>query len=116
MNLDKEIVMYSRAGYSPYVALARDVLGRYNIPHREINIEVDQAMARRVELWTGRLSVPTLVVSAPGDGLPLEPPIPLEPGQQVRGVDRGSMITAPNNRQLENWLHRHGFLPKPYTR
>jgi hypothetical protein len=26
------------------------------------------------------------------------------------------MITEPNNQQLEDWLHEHGFLEKPYQR
>jgi len=48
--------------------------------------------------------------------LPFEPPTPLESGQSPRGVDRGSLISAPNNQQLENWLYKHGFLAKPYRR
>lgn len=51
--MDKEIVMYVRSAYCPSVALARDLLNRYNIPYREININADPAMADRVREWTG---------------------------------------------------------------
>jgi hypothetical protein len=34
----------------------------------------------------------------------------------IKGYDRGPMITEPNNKDLENWLHKHGFLDKPYKR
>lgn len=113
---DKELVVYVRTSYCPYVALARDLLNRYHVPYRELNIEDDPALAERVRQWTGYLSVPTLVVAAPGQDLPFEAPDPLPAGQSPRNIDRGSMITEPNNRALENWLHRHGFLPKGYKR
>lgn len=114
--MEKEIVMYSRSTYCSFVALARDLLARYQIPYREIDIYPDRIYADRVKDWTGHLSVPTLIIALPEEDLPLEPPTPLEPGQSVRGVDRGSMITEPNNKQLEDWLHAHGFLGKPYKR
>jgi hypothetical protein len=113
---DKEIVMYSRAAYSPFVALARDVFSRYKIPFREIDITVDTASADQLRAWSGKLSIPTIVATAPQTGLPLEPPTPLKPGQSPRGLDRGSLISEPNNQQLENWLHKHGFLARPYKR
>lgn len=113
---NKEIVMYSQAAYSPFVALARDLFIRYNIPFREIDVNTNTAIANQLKIWTGQLSIPTIIVAAPQSDLPFEPPTPLESGQAPRGVDRGSLISAPNNQQLENWLHKHGFLAKPYRR
>jgi glutaredoxin len=112
----KELVVYVRTSYCPYVALARDVLARYHVPHRELDIEADPAMADRVRKWTGFLSVPTLVLAEPGETVPYEPPVPLPSGRSPKNVDRGSLISEPNNVGLENWLYQHGFLAKGYRR
>jgi glutaredoxin len=58
--MEKEIVMYARSTYCPQMALARDLMDRYNIPYREIHINDDQGMAARVKAWTGYYSVPRL--------------------------------------------------------
>ena len=114
--MDKEVVMYSQASYSPFIALARDVFTRYKIPFREIDVNTQPGMADRVQRWTGKLSLPTIIIAAPHSDIPIDPPLPLESGQPPRGIDRGSLISEPNNYQLENWLHKHGFLAKPYKR
>ena len=46
--MDKEIVMYVRGFYCPTVALARDVLNRYEVAYREIDIDQDPDMADKV--------------------------------------------------------------------
>ena len=114
--MEKELVLYGQTRYSPYVALARDLLTRYKIPFREIDVQANPMMADRVTTWTGRLSLPTLIVTLPGSDVPLTPPTPLETDQAPRGLDRDSLISEPNNQQLEDWLHKHGFLDKPYKR
>lgn len=114
--MDKEIVMYVRAAYCPSVALARDLLTRYNIPYREINISDDPAMAARVKAWTGFLSVPTIIIANPGHNLPYTDFLPHPTDRPLKGYNRGPMITEPNNKDLEDWLHQHGFLDKPYKR
>jgi glutaredoxin len=111
-----EIVMYARQGYCPHVALARDLLTRYQIPYRELDIKQNPTWAERVQAWTGYLSVPTLIIAETGQDTPRHEPSTLPAGQAVRGLDRGDMLTEPNNRQLEDWLHKHGFLAKPYNR
>jgi len=111
-----EIVMYVRRFYCPGVALARDLMQRYNIPYREINIDTDSALADRVKIWTGGfLSVPTIVIANQNEDLPYTEILPL-PETAMPGYDRGPLITEPTNQQLEDWLHKHGFLNKPYTR
>ncbi|GAB4446647.1 MAG: hypothetical protein Fur0044_42780 [Anaerolineae bacterium] len=114
--MDKEIVMYVRTSYCPLVALARDLLNRYNIPYREINISDDPAMAERVKAWTNFLSVPTIIIANPGEDLPYTDILPPPTDRPLRGYNRGPMITEPNNKDLEDWLHQHGFLDKPYKR
>ncbi len=49
MTMKKEIVIYVRSAYCPPVALARDVMKRYNIPYREIYIDRNPEMAVRVK-------------------------------------------------------------------
>ena len=107
--MTQEIIIYSREGYNPYTALARDLLHRYHIPFKEINITVNPDAAGRLKAWASEATTPALVVAAPGAALPAAPRG--EPGDPL-----GPLICRPTNRQLENWLHRHGFLPKPYTR
>ena len=114
--MEKELLMYSQIKYSPYVALARDLLQRYKIPFREIDITNNATATEQLKTLTGNLNLPTLVLSKPNSKLPLAPPTPLVSGQSSRGLNRDTIITQPNNKQLENWLHQHGFLNKPYTR
>ena len=116
MSTQKEIIIYSQAGYSPFTALARDLLTRYQIPFREINITSQSGQRDSLRHWSGDITLPTLVVTEPGADTPITPPLSLESGQPSRGLDRGSLISEPNNQQLENWLHKHGFLSKPYRR
>lgn len=108
--------MYTRQIFCPHVVLARDVMKRYNIPCREIKIDANPAMAMRVKEWTNFLSVPTIIMANPGEDVPYTDFLPRPPTQSNRGYDRGPMITEPNNQQLEDWLHKYGFLAKPYQR
>jgi len=114
--MEKEIVMFVRSSYCSGVALARDLLQRYNIPFREIKIDLDIEMAARVKAWTGYLSVPTIIITRPGETEPYTDFLPPPTDRAIKGYDRGPMITEPNNRELENWLHQHGFLDQPYQR
>lgn len=112
----KTLILYGTSQYNPFMALARDVLRRYKIPFQEICIDDNPDAVERVRALVGQVNIPTLVVAAPNSTDPIEPPHPLPGNQSVRGVDRGALITAPNNHQLENWLFKHGFLPRPYKR
>jgi len=114
--MKQEIVMYVRNFYCPNVALARDILQRYQISYREINIDGSLELAGRLKEWTGFLSVPTIILADPGQDVPHTDVAPIPTDKPVRGVDRGPMITEPNNKQLEDWLYKHGLLNKPYQR
>ncbi|MCB0212135.1 MAG: hypothetical protein KDJ52_22520 [Anaerolineae bacterium] len=114
--MDKELVMYVRDSYCPGVALARDLLTRYHIPYREVSIDSDPSNAERLKAWTHGYSVPTLILANPGADTPYTDFLPRPMDRSIKGYDRGPMITEPNNRDLENWLHKNGFLNKPYSR
>lgn len=116
MNKNKEIVIYVRNVYCVSVALARDLMNRYNIPYREINIDEDPDVAARLKEWTHHYSVPTLIIANPGQDVPYTDFLARPTDRTIKGYDRGPMITEPNNRDLENWLYKHEFLDKPYKR
>lgn len=107
-----DLVMYSRTFGCPFITVARRVLADYAVPYRELYIDKDMEARQRVQLWTGFLSVPTLVAAEPGADLPFAPPRPLEPGRSPRGVNRGSIITEAYAQELTDWLAQHGFITK----
>lgn len=108
--MDKELVMYSRTSYCPFVSIAKKVLARENVPYREILIDQDPNARQRLLDWTGFLPVPTLIVARPGEDLPDTPPADLPKGKSPRGIDRGSMISEPSATQLTDWLKANGFI------
>lgn len=105
-----ELVMYNRRKPCPWVVVAVQTLQLHGIAWREVLIDEDDAARRRLLDWVGFLSVPTLIVAAPGSDLPLEEPAALAAGTSPRGIDRGSMITEPGMAQLSAWLQRNGLL------
>ena len=110
MSPDRELVVYGRTTYCPFLDTAHSVLAEYKIPYRELMIDQDDEAATRVIGWTGFRSVPTILVAEPGQNLPYEEPAPLERGASPRGIDRGSMITEASEAELVPWLKRHGFI------
>ncbi|PJF41343.1 MAG: hypothetical protein CUN54_01850 [Phototrophicales bacterium] len=108
--MSKELVMYSRRGFCPFVNIAKRVLDQYDVTYREIFIDVDDAARDRVLEWTGFLSVPTFVVAQPGEMLPYREPLPLSEGVSPRGRNRDTMITEPNADELVDWLAQHKFI------
>lgn len=110
METDREVVVYARTSFCPFQMRANNVFKRYDLQPRTILIDKDEKMADRVKQWTGFLSVPTIIIARPGEDLPIEEPEPLPEGDSPRAVDRGYMITEPGERQLTNWLKRHGII------
>lgn len=110
MPNNKEIVMYSRSYGCPFVTIAKRVLEDYGIPYRELYIDKDDIAKQRVLEWTGFLSVPTIVVANIGEDVPYTDFSPLEKGASPRGIDRGSMLTEGNTKQVEDWLEKNGFI------
>lgn len=107
---DKELVMYSRTTGCPYISTARRVLAAHDVSYREIHIDRDEQARARVLAWTGFLSVPTLVVAEAGSDLPYTEFAPLPHGASPRGIDRGPMLTEGSSADIEQWLHKHGFI------
>jgi glutaredoxin len=110
MANDKELVMYGRTSPCPFISTAKRVLDREGVPYRELFIDKDKEHEARVLMWTGFLSVPTLIIADPGETLPYEAPAFLDKGASPRGINRGSMITEANEDELMAWLRQHGLL------
>lgn len=106
----KELIMYSRTMPCPFITLAKRVLDHQKVPYREVYIDQNKSYEQRVLTWTGFLSVPTLVIARPGDDIPYEEPTSLARNASPRGINRGSMLTEPNEEQLLGWLRQHGLL------
>ncbi len=104
------LVMYGRRFGCYDQERARSWLEARGIQYEFLDISSDSEALRRLELWVGHRSVPTLVVARPGEVEPYEPPAALQPGQRVRGTNRGTLITEPSNDDLERWLAQHGLL------
>lgn len=106
----KQLVMYSRTTGCPFISVAKRVLDDYALSYHEIFIDKDMEARRRVQEWTGFLSVPTLIVAEVGEVLPYAMPAPLASGTSPRGINRGTMITEGNIEQLQLWLTQNGFI------
>lgn len=111
-QMEKEIVMYTRGGFCPDVTRARRALQRWCLPFREINVRKDPEALQRCLDWNGCLAMPVVVVTRPGEDLPIQPPLPLEPNQSPHDVDRGSIIAEASKQSLQTFLVRHSFLPR----
>ncbi|MEN8098383.1 MAG: glutaredoxin family protein [Chloroflexota bacterium] len=109
--MDFDLVMYSRLFACPFVKRAKRYLEKNKIKYSEILIDKDDSARDLVVSWTGFESVPTIIVANPGETLPASLPEPLASGASPRGVNRGSMITEPSNRELEEWLRQHHIIP-----
>ena len=107
---DKALIMYSRTIPCPDCERARRLLQENGVDYREVMIDLDPAAGSFIERTTGHRSVPTLVVTRPGEALPFPAPRPLEQGRSPRGVDRGTVISEPDMVSLERWLTGHGFV------
>jgi glutaredoxin len=105
-----DIVMYSRSTGCPFITVAKRVLNERGVPYHEIMIDQDPEARERVRLWTGFLSVPTLVIAEKDHLLPYQDILPLPRGTSPRGLDRGAMITEPSDDELLAWLKQHGFI------
>lgn len=105
-----DLVMYTRTNGCPFVTLAKRVLSDYDVPYREVFIDIDPEAYQRVLDWTGFASVPTLVVAEHGQAVPFAPVSKLPIGHSPRGVHRGAMITEPNVQELCAWLLEYGFI------
>ncbi len=107
----KQLVIYVRGNFCPDTRRTREFLAEHAVPYRVVDAALDPVAQQRVVQWTGYMSFPTLVITDDDGTEPLEPPLPLSPGQSPRNVDRGTLLTEATVPVLERFLRRNGFLP-----
>ncbi|MDQ4075009.1 MAG: hypothetical protein M3220_02045 [Chloroflexota bacterium] len=105
-----ELVMYGRTYACWDQSRAMAFLAERNVPYRFVDISRDSTAAHHLQSWVGHLSVPTLVVAQQGDIIPVAEPEPLDRSRRIRGQNRGTLITEPDDLQLEAFLQQHNLL------
>jgi glutaredoxin len=102
-------VVYGRSSFCPDLVTVKALLHSWGVPYRQINIDLDEEAAFRLDDWLGARVVPTLVIAQRGDVLPITPPEDADL-HNLRNADRGSMLHEADEPTLRRWLTKHGFL------
>lgn len=108
--MNVELIVYGRTFACGDQARAIAYLDARQVPYRFLDINQDAEAAQRLLGWVGHLSVPTLVVAQPGEVLPIHAPAPLDHTRRIRGQDRQTMITEPDDVQLGRFLQQYNLL------
>ncbi|MCS6872824.1 MAG: hypothetical protein NZ571_15365 [Anaerolineae bacterium] len=104
-----DLVVYRRSTFCPDLIDTRRWLYAWNVPYRQVNHDLDEAIAWRLDAWLGSRTVPTLVVAERGALDPIAPPAEANL-KALRNTDRGTMLHEPEEGTLRAFLMRHGFL------
>ncbi len=104
-----DLVFYARANFCSDVVTTKKWLHARNVPYRQVNIDVDEQAAFRLDEWLGSRTIPTLVVAEYGSIDPIVKPLNV-PLSELRNVDRGSVLHEPDEATLHTFLVRNGFL------
>ncbi|HVO43336.1 MAG TPA: SUMF1/EgtB/PvdO family nonheme iron enzyme [Aggregatilineales bacterium] len=104
-----DLVLYGRSTFCPDLVKTQKWLAEWNIPYRQLNVDMDEAAAARLDGWLGSRTVPTFVVAAPNGVEPVIPPAPTDLAH-LRNADRGSMLHEADHDTLRAFLIRNGFL------
>ncbi|MBE2193074.1 MAG: SUMF1/EgtB/PvdO family nonheme iron enzyme [Anaerolinea sp.] len=103
-----DLVVYGRSTFCPDLVTLKRWLHQWNVPHRQVQIDLDERAAYRLDEWLGARTVPTLVMARRGEVEPFEPPVVIDLSK-LRNQDRGSMLHEPDEVTLRAFLVRFGF-------
>jgi len=106
---DVDLVVYGRSTFCPDLVKLLTWLRAWNVPYRQVQIDLDESVAFRLDHWLGSRTVPTLVIARHGDVDPILPPNEANLSA-LRDTDRGSMLHEPDESTLRAFLTRHGIL------
>jgi formylglycine-generating enzyme required for sulfatase activity/glutaredoxin len=103
-----DLVLYGRSSFCPDLVRAKEWLHAWNVPYRQLNIDLDEQAAIRLDTWLGSRTVPTFVVTQYGSIEPVTTPNDADLSR-LRNVDRGSMLHEADEAALRAFLVRNGF-------
>jgi formylglycine-generating enzyme required for sulfatase activity len=104
-----DLVVYGRTTFCPDLMRLQSWLVAWNVPYRQVNVDMDEEAAIRLDDWLGNRVIPTLVVAQRGELTPISEPAPADLSR-LRSTDRGSMLHEPDEATLRAFLVRNGFL------
>jgi len=104
-----DLIVYGRSTFCPDLIDTKRWLHAWNVPYRQLNHDLDEQIAQRLDVWLGSRTVPTIVVAERGEVDPIAPPAAADL-KALRNADRGSMLHEPEEATLHAFLVRHGFL------
>ena len=104
-----DLVLYGRETFCTDVINTKKWLHSWNVPYRQVNIDVEDQAALRLDEWLGTRTTPTLVVADQGSIDPFIQPLHAPP-PNLRNADRGSILHEPDEATLRAFLVRNGFL------
>lgn len=108
-RLQHDLVVYGRSTFCPDLLKVQHWLYAWNVPYRQLQVDLDEAAAYRLDSWLGSRSAPTIIVAEQGSVEPIRPPDPADLNH-LRSTDRGSMLHEPDEATLHAFLVRNGIV------
>lgn len=105
-----DLLLYGRSSFCSDVVKVKQWLNNWNVPYRQLNIDVDEEAAFRLDEWLGTRTIPTLVVASRNCIDPISEPVSVDLAH-LRDTNRGSMLHEPEESTLRAFLVENGFLP-----
>ncbi len=104
-----DLVMYGRSTFCPDLVKARVWLRAWMVPYHQVNIDLEEQAASRLDRWLGTRTIPTFVVARWGEIDPVAPPAEVDLCR-LRNADRGTMLHEADEATLRGFLVRNGML------
>jgi formylglycine-generating enzyme required for sulfatase activity/glutaredoxin len=106
---DFDLVLYGRTTFCPDLVKTKKLLHQWNVPYRQLNVDMNEQAAFRLDEWLGTRTIPTLVVAERNQIDPVAQPTDANLSN-LRNTDRGTMLHEPEEETLREWLKRNGFI------
>jgi formylglycine-generating enzyme required for sulfatase activity len=103
-----DLVIYGKTVFCPDLVNGKRWLRAWGTPYRQLNIDLDEAAAYKLDSWLGMRVVPTYIIAEHGQIDPITPPLDAD-FRNLRNADRGSMLHEADEAGLRTFLARHGL-------
>jgi hypothetical protein len=104
-----DLVVYGRSSFCADLVDGKQWLHDWNVPYRQINIDLDEQAGFRLDDWIGNRTIPTYVVAERGSSVPILPPKEVDLSH-LRDANRGTMLHEADRSTLRAWLIQNGLL------